>query len=347
MTRPDQTRPDQTTYAHKSLKEFLKEHDRYYILRNTKRFLVKKFYRPFNPWYNDRVHHKFFSARKSDRIPYIIRRHQDNVGLFSYFITILGGIAYADKKGYIPVVDMKHYPNSYLYDSEIGHVNSWEYYFTQPDSLTLEEALSCRKYIISKDTALHAWPSQSASVFYNEDGKLDYWRKICKKYIRFTQPVLDGVERELKKFTGKRVLGVMVRGTDYVALRPYGHPVQPTAEQAISKTLEVLNAENYDTVYLATEDKRIVAKFHEAFGDKLLLPKANYLDYDYNNPLYLASYNADRENDKYLRGLEYLVSMITLTKCKGLITSMTSGSDGIMCLSEGFEYLYVFDLGVY
>ena len=242
---------------------------------------------------------------------------------------------------------MKHYPNSYLYDSEVGYVNSWEYYFTQPSTLTLEEALSCRKYIIGKDTVAHPWPSQSASAFYNEDGKLDYWRMICRKYIHFTQPVLDGVARALQKFAGKRVLGVMVRGTDYVALRPRNHPVQPTAEQAILKAREVMSIGSYDSVYLATEDKNIVAKFQEAFGEKLLLPEADYLDYDYDNPQFLANYHADRKNDKYLRGLEYLISMIILTKCNGLITSITSGSDGVMCLSEGFEYLYVFDLGVY
>ena len=269
--------------------------------------------------------------------------------MFSYFITILGGIAYADEKGYIPVVDMKHYPNSYLYDSEVGHVNSWEYYFTQPDFLTLEEALSCRKYIISKDTALHAWPSTSAAaLFYNEDGKLDYWRKLCKKYIRFTQPVIDGVEQSLQKFSGKRVLGVSVRGTDYTGLKPHGHPIQPTAEQAINKTREVFSTGRYDSVYLATEDKNIIAAFKSAFGEKLILPDGDLIDFDASVGKYVTEcFNDKRENDKYLRGLEYIVSKLLLIKCQGLITSMTSGSTGVMCLSEGFEYLYVFDFGVY
>ena len=268
--------------------------------------------------------------------------------MFSYFITTLGGIAYADQNGYIPVVDMKHYPNTYLYDSEVGKVNSWEYYFTQPDSLTLEEALSCRTYIISKDTELHSWPSQAASAFYNEDGKLDYWRKLCKKYIHFTRPVLDGVERELKKFAGKRVLGVSVRGTDYTGMKPHSHPVQPTIEQAISKTREVFGTGSYDSVYLATEDRNIIAAFREEFGERLILSDRDAIDFDASAGKYItACFNDRRENDKYLTGLEYLVSMLLLTKCNGLITSRTSGSTAIMCLSEGFDYLYVFDFGVY
>ena len=330
----------------KSLKEFLKQHDRYHILRRINRFRVNVLYKLF--WSNDKIHRNSSPAHESDRIPYIIRRHGHNVGLFSYFITILGGIAYAEQKGYIPVVDMKNYPNTYLYDSEAGHVNAWEYYFTQPDSLTLEEALSCREYILGRDTVLHSRPSQSAAAFYNKDGKLDYWRRICKKYIHFTQPVLDGIERELQKFAGKRVLGVSIRGTDYSGLRPHGHPVQPTTQQCIMKTREVLCEGSYDAVYLATEDKNIIAAFREEFEEKLILPDRDAIDFDASSDKWITEcFNDRRENDKYLTGLEYLVSMLILTKCTGLITSITSGSTGIMCLSDGWEYLYVFDLGVY
>lgn len=244
---------------------------------------------------------------------------------------------------------MKNYPNAYLYDSEVGHVNSWEYYFTQPDALSLDEALSCKEYIIGRDSISYEIPQwNNTHFFYNEDGRLDYWRKLCKKYIHFTKPVLDRVERELQKFAGKRVLGVSVRGTDYIALRPQGHPVQPTIEQAISKTREVMDTGNYDAVYLAVEDAMYINAFKSAFGEKLIFADRDAIDFDYNADKFIADYWTDRrENDKYLTGLEYLVSMLLLTKCSGLITSRTSGSTGVMCLSEGFDYLYVFDLGLY
>ncbi|MBQ7543907.1 MAG: O-fucosyltransferase family protein [Synergistaceae bacterium] len=281
------------------------------------------------------------------RTPYIIRREADDVGLFSYFITILGGIDYADRKGYIPVVDMKNYPNAYLYPSELGQVNAWEYYFEQPGNVALDEALSCRKYILGKDSACLSRPSQSAEFFYGLDGKLDYWRGLCRKYIRFTPAVLERLGELRRKAESRRVLGVLVRGTDYAALKPKGHPIPPTAEQAIAKTREALQEEGFDAVYLATEDKVILAQFRDAFGDKLMLPDADYLDYNYDNPKYLPYVQASRANDKYLRGLEYLVSMLFLSRCAGFITSPTSGSTGVVCLSEGFEYLYVFALGEY
>ena len=240
---------------------------------------------------------------------------------------------------------MKNFMNSYLYPDELGHVNSWEYYFDQPGNISLEEALSNKKYILGRDCALFERPS---NLFQNHYGQLDYWRSICKKYIRFTPAVIEKLEAMKKFYHDKRILGVLVRGTDYAALRPHGHPIPPTAEQAIEKAQDVMQSENFEAVYLATEDKNILAKFRLAFGDKLITPEADYINYDYEHAKFLAYYEPDRQNDKYLRGLEYLVSMLFIaTSCKGLITCMTSGSTGLMCLSSGFEYLYVFDLGCY
>lgn len=344
----DKTRPDQTySYTLKSsLKRFSHSLDKFPLLPKIRRIIHNHL------WGKDRKHFHFFSRTNFDRIPYIIRRADPTVGLFSYFITILGALAYADEKGYTPVVDMKNYMNAYLYPSELGRVNSWEYFFEQPGGVSLEEALSCRKYITGRDSIRFpcpGWPAENIrELFANTGGKLDYWRGICRKYISLSQEVLALLEKETQKFSGKRVLGVSLRGTDYIALRPHGHPVQPTAEQAIAKAQEVMTAGNYDAIYLAVEDAGYIKVFRDAFGEKLVLSDRNAIDFDYNAGKLIMHYWTDRrENDKYLTGLEYLVSMLMLIKCNGLITSMTSGAAGVMCLSEGFEYLHVFDLGVY
>ena len=74
----------------------------------------------------------------------------------------------------------------------------------------------------------------------------------------------------------------------------------------------------------------------------------SFLSDDHSKGNWLAYYESNRQNDKYLRVLEYLVSMLFIAKCcRGFVTCMTSGSTGVMCLSEGFDYLYVFDLGLY
>ena len=246
----------------------------------------------------------------------------------------------------IPIADMQVCENAYHYENEVGRINTWEYYFEQPAGISVNEALAYENFTV-RDTVLCPNPRQYAPFYYNQDGQLDYWRGICRKYIRFKPQVLERLTKLNEAAQGKRILGVLVRGTDYVALKPKDHPIPPTAEQAIAKTREVMQEKVFDIVYLATEDKNILAKFQEAFNEKLLLPEAQYINYDYDNPKFLADYDPDRKNDKYLRGLEYLVSMLFLSKCQGFITSITSGSVGVMCLSEGFDYLYVFDLGLY
>ena len=236
----------------------------------------------------------------------------------------------------IPVVDMKNYPNTYLLDSEVGHVNSWEYYFEQPGGVSLEDALSSKRYILSRDTALHDGQYSTES-----------YRMLVKKYIHPKQEVLDRLEVLLQKAQGRKVLGVHTRGTDMVALKLKNHCIQPTVQQVITKAREVMKEKGYDTVFLATEDKNIVAEFQSAFGDALLLPDVVYPDYDYNSGRVIDYFQAVRENYKYLSGIEYLVSILFLSKCKGFIASGSNSTAGAFRFSEGFEYYYFFDLGRY
>lgn len=146
------------------------------------------------------------------------------------------------------------------------------------------------------------------------------------------------------------MLGVYCRGTDYVALRPAGHPVQPEPEQVIAKAKEAVKTANFDAVYLTTEDENIVADFKKAFGSMLILPNREYAKYNASSEKYIIDYSTNRDNDKYQQGLEYLVSMLLLDECGGLITSLASGPWGFMCLSknwENFKYLHIFNLGRY
>ena len=295
-----------------------------------------------------RAEHLFFRLFRRKKKICIFWKQPSNSGLFAVFRYFLGGIAYADRKALLPVIDMKNTLNAYLYDDEVGQINSLEYYFEQPSGIALDEAEQSGQAIkLEIGGFLYPVPRQDIAFFTNQDGQLDYWRNICKRYIHFTKPVLERLALLEKKYSGRKILGVLLRGTDYIATRPYDHPIQPEPEAVIAKADEVMREKGFDAVYLATEDKNILEKFRQAFGEKLLLPDAAYIDYDYSSGKWLSEYHIDRDNDKYLQGLEYLVSMLFLSRLKGFITSMTSGSQAVMYLSEGFDYLYVFDLGLY
>ena len=294
-------------------------------------------------WKAERV---LFKAIRRKKKVCILIRPSTNAGLFAIVRDFLGGIAYADRHGMLPVVDMKNVISAYLFEDEVGYVNAWEYYFEQPSGISLEEA-ECSKETVRLTVGKYPVPRQDFALFTNQDGQLDYWRGICRKYIRFSQAVLDRLEHEKTKFSGKKVLGVSLRGTDYTALKLRNHAVQPAYEQVIAKASETMKAQNYDALYLSTEDKKIIAAFTEAFGEKLILPEGEYVDFDDKSDKWITLYSTHRKNDKYLMGLEYVVSKLLLVECNGFITSITNGSATAMMLSKGWEYLYVFDLGLY
>ena len=98
-------------------------------------------------------------------------------------------------------------------------------------------------------------------------------------------PVKNDIMNEansiMKKFFGysRNILGVMIKGTNYVALRPKGHSKQPTVEQVISDVKIYDKQYKYNFIFFATEDETIRNKFIPEFDNrlKILYPK------DFNN----------------------------------------------------------------
>ena len=56
-------------------------------------------------------------------------------------------------------------------------------------------------------------------------------------------------------FKGSRnILRILARGTDYIATKPYGHPIPPKVEMMIDDINEMDKKNNYDWFFLTTED---------------------------------------------------------------------------------------------
>lgn len=289
-----------------------------------------------------------FLRRKPETILIINPVHSSEVGFVAYFVHVLSMISYADRRRMIPVVDMQSSLNTYLYENEVGSVNAWEYYFEQPGGVALEEALREKNSVHAEaPVSSFSKPNSSRGFYFNYGGELDYWREICRKYIHFSEHLQSRIEHEKQKFTNRRVLGVSLRGTDYTAGKYRNHSRQPDTGQVILKVKDVIAEHNFDAVYLSTEDKNIVAEFQTHFGSVLILPEQEYIDFDSSKRKVITLYSHSRNNDKYLNGLEYLSAKLLLCECSGLITSMSGGAVLAMLFSRGFEYFYVFDLGVY
>ena len=162
---------------------------------------------------------------------YIIRRADTSVGLFSNYIVFAGHIKRALSMGCIPVIDMQNYPNNYLPPELLGKENAWEYYFEQPLRVDLKHAFEGENVLIATGHPV-GYPGSPSNYdfFNNKNGILTEWRMLVKlgllKIKSQIQKEIDDTYNKLFAPTD-RILGVSLRGTDYIALRPYGHPIPP------------------------------------------------------------------------------------------------------------------------
>ena len=279
---------------------------------------------------------------------YIIRRNNSRVGLFSMYITTAGHIKYALDKGYVPIVDMCNYHNAYQEEADHGKVNSWEYFFFQPQDYSLSDAYSGKNIILSNILPTEIRPNDSMAFLRNKDGLLNEWRKMICRYIKVSPYIQEEVNKIFENFSdgGKtKVLGVLCRGTDYIKLKPKGHPIQPNISELFDKVDEIKMKYKCDKIFLATEDASYENAFKKRYGNCLLTIIEKKVDYSGG---YLSdTINDQKQETKISTGLNYLKKILLLSKCQCFVAGRTSGTVGVMLQDHNFECTYFFDKGSY
>lgn len=290
-------------------------------------------------------HRIVLGFQNSDKTFFVIRRKSTNVGLFSYVNAALGWIKYATDRGYIPVVDMQFNKSPYLADDKLYKENAWEYYFEQPCGYSLKDIVHSRNIILGSGEAPPDYPNGKMFL----DGSLEEWRKYYHKYIRLNSRMHQHIEKVYSNIIDNKgnVLGILARGTDYVESRPKSHPIQPTINELIVKTQDLIAQWEIDAIYLATEDLSYVDNFKTTFGNKVIVSDARCYDYRKQHEKFINDNHFDRDDDAFFKGKEYLTNMVLLSKCKNIECGITSGTYGVYMMNDGFEKEYRWDLGVY
>lgn len=286
-----------------------------------------------------------FGQMNSDRVIYVIKPdYQDGVeGLLSLINKQILYIAYAKKKGYCPYIDWKNYKTQY-YD---GKNNAWEYFFKQPSNLTENEVYKSKKVYLSGWSFKTVNPEGlfEADVFTDKRIRGKSSKMLCE-HIHFSNEVLSIVNKEATRLNISECIGVYIRGTDYVKLKPSGEYVQPSVNQMKCKIHEFENKYNAP-IFLVTEDGDIFDNLKKEFGDIIRIVSFDTFIRNYEGKDVLSKSDV-LEKDKKLRGQKYLAKMILLAKCKYFVGSMTQGSKFSYILNNGnYSDEYVFDLGLY
>jgi hypothetical protein len=265
-------------------------------------------------------HIRTFGERNADRAIYVIWRHY-GVGLFSILSGVVSHLQIADSLDMTPVVDMQNFPSHYNEATPIhGVENSWDYYFQPVSNLSLDEVYESKTVIFCQGD----FPANKPLTI-TDNGDL---YRVFDKYIRFNSPILDAVSGYADvEFAGHRVLGVHFRGQEFRTAP--GHRFPPTQQQMIHRATRLLDAHNFDRIFLVTEEQSYVDVFRDHFGAKLLCADS-YRTYNEN-----AYFMSPRDKHKYLLGLEVCKDMLLLSRCDGLLCSSSNVSDLARFLNRG------------
>lgn len=277
---------------------------------------------------------------------YIIRRQNESIGLLTYVAVFLGHIAYAVKKGYIPVIDMENFPSIYVDKNSTENKNGWELFFEQPMNIGLKD-IPLNSNIIYSSKLTHPLSPFIQSLY--DEHESNFWKVLSKKYIRLNEYCNQYYMSEYNQLIkNKKILGLLYRGTDYIKLKPKKHPVQPSYVQFIEAIESCLqNWGEFDYYYIATDDSGIVVELDKKFPGKIIFNKREYYD-QFKDIKFLAEAKFNRENDEFLKGIEYLSSIKLLSNCDYIVAGLCAGTYAVNYMKpEKLKGSYFFNLGVY
>lgn len=303
----------------------------YNILRYPEMRTVKKCYGVLNP----------------QKTIYVIRPRTDCVeGLMSLFMNVLRQLSYAEKKGYIPVIDLENYATQYL-DENMIPKNVWDYYFTQPSDISLQEAYKSRSVILAgiNDGSL-CYPFLKKDFSPTSIQKAN---RFFRRYFSFSEEVMKKVDQEEKDIQPWNAIGVYLRGTDYVVLKPAGEAIQPTPDQVFDAVDPIMKEYKDANIFLVTEDLENYRLAKERYGDKIKTVSFDTYISNYSGISFLSHDPSLNElsDSPYIRGLYYLVKLVILSHCRYIIGGNTCGSWAACVFADDHVEKLIFDLGTY
>lgn len=153
----------------------------------------------------------------------------------------------------------------------------------------------------------------------------------------------------------KKMLGVYIRGTDYITTNMPGISRQAKVGEMIPKIHEWLDAYGFDGIFLATEDSGILKEMKEEFGTLIRIVAQERFSMDEFKTVKLIAelevekYDAS-EREAHIEDItaNYFYAMYVLSRCDSFIASGTAnGVDIVNCFNKGaFTHYYLYTVGM-
>lgn len=132
-------------------------------------------------------------------------------------------------------------------------------------------------------------------------------KEILDNVLSLKKEILEEFEISSKKFISENTLGIQLRGTDKVTELP-----EIPIEKIKNKIDFILENNNIDSIFLATDDFKYLSLLSNRYGDLIKYNKKNIISYD-NRPIHLT------EKDRYNVNKQVLSDVYTLSKCQNFL----------------------------
>ena len=154
---------------------------------------------------------------------------------------------------------------------------------------------------------------------------------------------------------GRRALGVLIRGSDYVVSKLMGMNQQATPEQMMPMIDKWIGEDGYEIVFLATEDRDAYEKLHQHYGKMLrVISQERFAVSDFRDVTLISELEKQTNSpDHYEDAVEdttvnYIYAVYTLSRCESLIGSgVNNGYNMALSLNGGkYRRVYQFQVGI-
>ena len=243
----------------------------------------------------------------------------------------------------------------YAQAEEIVRQEGWEIYLKE----------NCTRYpqeMLQKYFQLASKPQDStpANTIYLPDVLVLGTTYHASKFkVEIDENILtDNFRAEMDEYAqavlgSHKVLGVLIRGTDYIVSKMGGVRQQATVDDMLPMIREWIDTDGYDLIFLATEDQDILDRMRKEFGSMIrVVSQVRHSVRDFENMKLLSEIEKKEQADN--TGLvedntvNYFYALYLLSKCESFTASgQCHGWNVVNSFNHGkFKRRYKFQVGV-
>lgn len=251
----------------------------------------------------------------------------------------------AKKRGWKCVVDLSHKPNQYL-TCEGENEDMWDYFFESLSDMPLSEVYESASVIrcSANEIKMTVWFDNPYIRMVLRSVASDHVMKTVRFNKETEEEINKYMPEALKRKENNKVLGVILRGTDYreEANKSRGRTIAVAKlEKVVAKCKYIMNLYGYEYLFVATEDSEYFEKMKEEFGEKCLYVDQKRVCHDYSSGGYIACSKLLDIKDGKEFGRRYLAVIQSLANCQALISNMQNGTVWIASRLNDSKYQHI------